>query len=128
EAIAQGKLLHVVMPDLKYAGGYAETLRIAQRMHHAGIAYSPHNPTGPVGTFASLHLCALAPNFLILERQVDSPARYGDIMVGSHPALVNGCYAIPERPGLGIELNPDVIAAHPYKTPASVALSDPRLG
>lgn len=127
EAIAHGKLLDVVMPDVKYAGGYAETLRIAERTAKAGIAYSPHNPTGPVCTFASLHLCALAPNFLILERQSETSI-YDDIIVGSHPSLVNGCYAIPERPGLGIDLNPEVITAHPYKPPSVESLSDPRLG
>ena len=122
-----GKLLDVVMPDVKYAGGYAETLRIAERAAKAGIAYSPHNPTGPVCTFASLHLCALAPNFLILERQSETSI-YDDIIVGSHPALVNGCYAIPEGPGLGIDLNPDVLSAHPYQPPSVESLSDPRLG
>ena len=98
-----------------------------ERTAKAGIAYSPHNPTGPVCTFASLHLCALAPNFLILERQSETSI-YDDIIVGSHPSLVNGCYAIPERPGLGIDLNPEVITAHPYKPPSVESLSDPRLG
>lgn len=69
EPIVRGRLLDVVMPDIKYAGGYGAMLEIARRTAQANIKLSPHNPTGPVCTLASLHVCAIAPNFLILERQ-----------------------------------------------------------
>lgn len=127
EPIAQGRLLDVVMPDVKYAGGYSGLLAIARRTAQAGIKFSPHNPTGPVCTLASLHVCALAANFLILERQTEGSV-YADIILGTHPAFENGHYRIPEGPGLGIDLNFDAIAARPYRKPAEEALSDPRLG
>jgi galactonate dehydratase len=127
EPIAQGKLLDVVMPDIKYSGGYAAMLRIAARVAQSGIHFSPHNPTGPVCTLGSLHVCSLVPNFLILERQSEGSV-YDRIIRGAHPAFRDGEYHLPEGPGLGIELDLDAVAEHPYKAPVKEALSDPRLG
>lgn len=126
--VAQGRLLDVVMPDIKYAGGYSEMLRIAELTARHGIAFSPHNPHAPVCTLASLHVCALAPNFLIMEHQLAESALYLDIMKGAHPPLVDGCYAVPETPGLGMELDDTVMRGHPYKALPASALRDPRLG
>jgi len=127
EPIAQGRLLDVVMPDIKYSGGYGAMGRIAARTAAAGIHFSPHNPTGPVCTMASLHACTVAPNFLILERQSEGTV-YEEIMTGSHPPFRNGEYQVPDAPGLGIELNLEAVAARPYRRPEREALSDPRLG
>lgn len=122
----EGGLLDVVMPDLKYAGGYAEILRIAELCERAGIAFSPHNPTGPVCTMASLHLCVVAPSFLILEHQIGESPLYHEVLRGGHPELVDGCFQLSNAPGLGIDLDEDVIRAHPYRPLSS--LRDPRLG
>ncbi len=122
----QGGLLDVVMPDVKYAGGYAEMLRIAELCERAGIGFSPHNPTGPVCTMASLHLCAVAPSFLILEHQVGESPLYFDIVRGSHPRVANGCFELTDETGLGIELDEEVMRAHPYRPLSSVR--DARLG
>lgn len=122
----EGGLYDVVMPDVKYAGGYAEMLRIAEHCQSAGIGFSPHNPTGPVCTMASLHLCAVAPGFVMLEHQVGESPLYYDILRGKHPAVENGCFEVPDAPGLGIALDEDVMRAHPYQALASVR--DPRLG
>ncbi len=127
EPIAQGHLLDVIMPDIKYCGGYRPMLHIANRAAQAGIRFSPHNPTGPVCTLGSLHICSVVPNFLILERQSEGAA-YDKIIQGTHPAFNKGEYGLPEGPGLGITLNLEEIAARPFKAPAMEALSDPRLG
>jgi galactonate dehydratase len=122
----EGGLLDIVMPDVKYAGGYAEMLRIAALCERAGVAFSPHNPTGPVCTMASLHVCALAPSFLILEHQVGESPLYYEVLRGGHPALVEGCFQLSNAPGLGIDLNVEVMRAHPYRPLSSVR--DRRLG
>jgi galactonate dehydratase len=114
------------MPDVKYAGGYAEILRIAELCERAGIAFSPHNPTGPVCTMASLHLCVVAPSFLILEHQIGESPLYYEVLRGGHPELVDGCFQLSNAPGIGIDLDEDVIRAHPYRPLSS--LRDPRLG
>ena len=127
-AIVENRLMNVIMPDVKYAGGYTEMLHIVELASQHGIAYSPHNPSGPLCTMATLHLCALAGNFLIMEHQLAESSVYLDIMKGEHPKLINGCYAVPDTPGVGMELNDDAIRAHPYKPLPASALRDPRLG
>ena len=127
EPIAKGKLLDVVMPDIKYAGGYSAMLRIAERVSRSDMLFSPHNPTGPVCTLGSLHVCALVPNFLILERQSEGSV-YDDIIVGKHPLFQDGQYGLPVGPGLGIELDLGAVKERPYRYPVKEALSDPRLG
>lgn len=122
----EGGLLDVVMPDVKYAGGYAEMLRIAALCERAGVAFSPHNPTGPVCTMASLHVCAAAPSFLILEHQVGESPLYYDVLRGDHPATIDGCVQVSDTPGLGIDLDEEVMRAHPYRPLSSVR--DQRLG
>jgi galactonate dehydratase len=122
------KLLAVVMPDIKYAGGYSEIMRICALTGSAGIEYSPHNPTSPLCTLASLHASAVAENFLIFEHQLAENERYNDIMIGRHPPLVDGCYTIPDAPGVGMKLNDEVARAHPWRPLASDMIRDPRLG
>lgn len=122
----EGGLLDVVMPDVKYAGGYAEMLRIAALCERAGVAFSPHNPTGPVCTVASVHLGAVAPAFLILEHQVGESPLYHQIVRRGHPVLRDGCFHVSDAPGLGLDLDEDIMQAHPYRPLSSVR--DPRLG
>lgn len=121
-------LLDVVMPDIKYAGGYAEMLKVAAlcARHHAG--FSPHNPSGPVCNMASIQLCAIAPAFLILEYQLAESPLYFDVAGGYQPEVVNGCFVVPDTPGIGIDLDDAVLQAHPYRALAANANLDPRLG
>lgn len=127
EALVSGKLLDVVMPDIKYTGGYSGMLAVAQRAQECGVKFSPHNPTGPVCNLGSLHACALAPNFLILERQSEGTV-YDEIVAGDHPRLINGSYAVPTAPGLGITLNEEAMRARPPVKPRGESTADPRLG
>ena len=121
-------LLDVVMPDIKYAGGYAEMLRIAERCAQRGVGFAPHNPTGPVCNLASMQLCAVAPGFLILEHQLAESPLFYDVVGGYRPRLVNGCFELPETPGLGISLDDAVLSRHPYRRLPANANLDERLG
>lgn len=124
----ESKLLDVIMPDVKYAGGYREMLSIAALCERTGTSFSPHNPTGPVCNLASMHLCSVAPAFLILEHQLAESPLYYEVVNGYRPRLVDGCFELPEAPGLGIELDDSVLEAHPYRPLAANANLDPRLG
>lgn len=102
---------HVAMPDVKHAGGLTECKRIASLAEVKQIPIAPHNPAGPVSTIASVHLAAATPNFLILEYpfgEVD----WRDQLVCPPERIENGFIAVPELPGLGIELDEDQLAAH----------------
>lgn len=122
------RLLDTVMPDVKYAGGYGEMLKIAGACKRHDIGFAPHNPTGPVCNLASMHLCAVAPSFLILEHQLAESDLYFEAVRGFRPRLLNGCFEIPSAPGLGVELDDAVFRAHPYRPLDPHANLDPRLG
>lgn len=121
-------LLDVVMPDVKYAGGYGEMLRIAARCAERGVHFAPHNPTGPVCNLASMQICAVAPAFLVLEHQLAESPLFYDVAGGYRPKLVNGCFELPDVPGIGIELDDAVLRAHPYRRLPANANLDERLG
>jgi galactonate dehydratase len=125
---AEAKMLDVVMPDVKYTGGYGEMLRIAADMQRAGVAFSPHNPSGPVCHLASLHVSAVADGFLILEHQLPESETYYTMVKGAHPRLVDGCYEVPQGPGLGVDLDDEVLREHPFRPLKGENVRDPRLG
>lgn len=121
-------LLDVVMPDVKYAGGYSEMLKIAENCAHHGVSFAPHNPTGPVCNLASMHICSVAPAFLILEHQLNESPVFFEVVKGYRPKLVNGCFELPDAPGIGVTLDDDVLRRNPYRRLPASANLDPRLG
>lgn len=100
-----------VMPDVKHCGGIAEGRRIAALAETVGIAVTPHNPAGPISTAASIHLCAVLPNFFRLEFQWDE-VEWRSQLVEPAETIVNGAFRLPTGPGLGLQLNATTLAAH----------------
>ena len=115
-----------IMPDVKYCGGPVEMLRIAEYANARGVGCSPHNPTGPVCTAASLHVALAAPAVDSLELQVGESELTREVVSGIEPSFVAGTFAAPEAPGWGVELDDAVLAAHPFR-PVPPGL-DERLG
>lgn len=103
-------------------------MRIAARCAKRGVHFSPHNPTGPVCNLASMHLCAVAPAFLMLEHQLAESPLFYEVAGGYWPKLVNGAFELPDAPGLGINLDDAVLARHPFRPLAANANLDERLG
>ena len=79
------------------------------------LEVAPHNVCGPVGTAANLHLAAVTPNHRVLEHFNDFADAWVHDLVDQPPRVsaVDGCFALPEQPGLGVRLDHDVAAAHP---------------
>ena len=109
--LCRERAVDVIMPDVKHCGGLLEARKIAAVAELDGIAVSPHNPSGPVATAASAQLCAGLPNFEILEMQWGEADWRGDL-VDPPERFENGSVAVPEGPGLGVELNAAVARAH----------------
>ena len=111
--LIQRQLVDVIQPDVCHCGGISELRRIAALAEMYAIQVAPHNPKGPVATAASIHVCAAIPNFLILEHAHLNPL-FDEVQV--EPIKMNaGHYDLPTAPGLGVDLNEEVIAAHPHK-------------
>ena len=94
----------VLMPDAKHAGGLEEIRRIAALAQTAGVEIAPHNPTGPVCHAHSVHLCAVIPNFLLLEVQFGETEAFFEMVEGESLRFVQGTAPLPQAPGLGIRL------------------------
>ncbi|MGN6759622.1 MAG: galactonate dehydratase [Thermomicrobiales bacterium] len=110
--LLEQQIVDIVQPDICHAGGILELRKIAALAETYYVKVAPHNPNGPVATAASVQLAATIPNFVILELALSQPQR--DLVQREGPVVTNGYIELSRRPGLGIELDHDVIAAHPY--------------
>ena len=105
----------VIQPDLTMMGGILETRKLASWAESYYVMVAPHNVGGPVSTAAALHLAAATPNFKILEHFNDFVDPFVSEAARGIPAVVDGAFPLPTAPGLGIEIDEEVIAAHPRK-------------
>ncbi|MFC6734561.1 mandelate racemase/muconate lactonizing enzyme family protein [Haladaptatus sp. GCM10025893] len=104
--------LDLAAPDVTECGGLSVLRKIAAVCDLYGVPMAPHNLASPVGTIAGVHFAASIPNFYSLEyRGGDAPWWDGTVVrTGeSGPILSEGSISLPEGPGLGIEVNPDVV-------------------
>lgn len=103
-----------IQPDISHAGGIMELKKIAAEAESRYIPFAPHNPSGPVANAATLQLAATCPNFEILEIMYSDVEWRSDVC---DEALEynDGYITIPDKPGLGIEIDENACAAHPYQ-------------
>jgi galactonate dehydratase len=95
----------VMMPDVKYCGGPREMLAIAADLARHGVAFSPHNPTGPICHAHSLHVCAALPQTDLLEHQFDETPMFASLVEGPLEKPINGNVTMPAiEAGLGVSL------------------------
>jgi D-arabinonate dehydratase len=109
ELIGRGAV-DIVQPDLAWSGGFSECRRIAAyaQAHHRMVA--PHAFAGAVNLVAALHFTASIPNGLVLEwDQNPNPIRDELLKEPLRLEPDDGTVKVPERPGLGIELNPAAV-------------------
>ncbi len=105
----------IIHPDLASSGGLLETKRIADYAEEFGIAMAMHQAGTPVSFMACVHCAAASQNFLALEHHsVDIPWWESLVKtVGGFKMIDKGFATVPlTAPGLGIELNEDVVKKH----------------
>ena len=86
----------------------------------------PHNPLGPVCTAASVHMGAAVPNWAWLEdRGADLGRLYSDELFPVQPKLDGVSYPVPDTPGLGVEIDLDVVNELPVSHWESPHLTRP---
>ena len=101
----------VVHIDIPKSGGLLESKRIHDLADNYYIWTAAHNPASPVGTIASCHAAASMRTFRVheLARYIDW---WQDLVIHDGPIIENGYHTIRDKPGYGIELNPDVAKEH----------------
>ncbi len=107
------RAISVCHPDLATSGGILETKRIGDVAQEYGISMALHMAGTPVSTMAAAHCAAATENFIGLEHHFTDVPFWSDLVTGvPSPIIQNGYIAVPEAPGLGIDLNEDVVREH----------------
>ena len=106
--------LDVYLPDIRYVGGITGMMKVNALLEAYDVLISPHNMCSVITCAASLHTAAAMKNFMHLEyHPAEAPwlrefsDRYWDVE--------NGTCTVPEGPGLGVNLNLDMLKEHPYE-------------
>ena len=111
--LIEGRAVDIIQPDLLTAGGMLETKRIADYAERFGIPTVLHCASSPIGYMANLHCAAAIPSFVALENHALDLPFWKDLVTGlPDPWLEDGYIAVPEEPGLGIDLDYEGIAAN----------------
>jgi galactonate dehydratase len=114
----------VIQMDLAHCGGLAAGKKIAALAAIQDLQVAPHCSIGPVALAAALHFDVSTPNFMIQEGfgEFDVPWR-NDLVHGWNPVR-GGEFVLGDQPGLGLELDEQAIADHPYVQNAFPSLWD----
>lgn len=108
ELIERGHV-DVVQPDVTRCGGITECLRIAELAGSYGVQTVPHAWKSGIIKAASLHVNAVLPEALYQEYCVAETPINTALTVQRLPLEPDGCIAVPQGPGLGVELDPEVL-------------------
>jgi galactonate dehydratase len=114
--LAMGGGVNIFQPEPMSLGGIGPSLQVAAIANGHGSYIAPHQSGGPVATAVCLQLAAAVPNFLIQEHFDAFNDPWTLDLVTWHPSIdpVNGHLSLPDAPGLGIDLNLEVIGRHPF--------------
>jgi galactonate dehydratase len=106
----------IIQTDITHFGGILNTKKLAAWANNYYILIAPHNVGGPASTAAALHLGACTTNFKIQEYFNDFAEAFVKDAASGLPEVIDGYFTLSDRPGLGLTLNEDVIAAHPQRS------------
>jgi L-alanine-DL-glutamate epimerase-like enolase superfamily enzyme len=98
----------IVQPDVTKVGGISEERQIARMAQDHGIKFVPHGWNTAVGVAADLQLASAVPGTDLIEYKTGS-AYVDDIVVGGWTLDAEGMLEIPDAPGLGITIDPEVL-------------------
>ena len=98
----------IIMPDIQKTGGLSESRKIANLAEAYYIPFAPHCVVSPVGTMASAHVCASVPNFLVCEWHWINHTDLWKSWVKEGEIIEKGFITVPDRPGIGVEMNDEV--------------------
>ena len=105
----------LVQPGVSRAGGFTELMRIAEMCEMHGAQLVPHSFATGITDAANFHLQAASLTVPMVEFRSSrlGPSRLRTELVSPpEPAIVDGYAELPTGPGLGLELNEDLVAAH----------------
>ncbi|QIP17265.1 mandelate racemase/muconate lactonizing enzyme family protein [Spirosoma aureum] len=106
--LIDAKAIDMIHPDLASSGGLLETKKIGDYAEEKGIPMAMHFAGSPISMMANVHCAAATENFVALEHHGVDVAGWEDLITGMKPIVEKGFVRVPEKPGLGVELNEEV--------------------
>ncbi len=114
----------VVQPDLAHCGGLRVGKKIAALCAAHDLRLAPHCSIGPVALAAAVHFGWSTPEVAIQENFADFDVPWRRDLVSGWNPVQRGEFSLPDRPGLGLELNVEECAKHPYRKNSFPSLWD----
>ena len=102
----------ILHPDLRNSGGFLETKRIADMADVFGLPMATHNTGSQLNTWATCQWAGSIRDFMACETVTGKGDWMDQVLVVDGPYIQDGFIGITEKPGLGVDLNPDVVKAH----------------
>lgn len=102
----------ILHPDLRNSGGFLETKRIADMADVWGLPMANHNTGSQVNTWATIQWAASIRDYLACETVTGKGDWMDKVLLLDGEYIQDGFIRLPGKPGLGIDLNPDVVKAH----------------
>ncbi|MFY0650705.1 MAG: mandelate racemase/muconate lactonizing enzyme family protein [Cyclobacteriaceae bacterium] len=116
EELITTRSVDIVHPDPNTAGGILETKRIGDFASRHGIGFMHHHAAGPVSFLGSVHSAAATENFMWLEHHAVDKKDWENLVTGfDGPIVKDGYVTVPEKPGIGVELNEDMVKKYLIK-------------
>jgi L-alanine-DL-glutamate epimerase-like enolase superfamily enzyme len=113
DAMIDGQAVDIIHPDPGTSGGCIETKRIADYAIKNGVRTAIHMAGGPVNSMATVHMAAVLEDFLAMENHAVDMPWWDDLVNGPEKPIVNKGYVkVPDAPGIGVELNEEVVKKH----------------
>src|SRR5215510_6764118 len=102
----------IVQLDVRNTGGLLESKKIADLAHTFNLPMTAHNTGSLVCVMATAQWAASVRDFIAAESVLGKGDWMDNIVQREGPLYKNGYYTLPDKPGLGIELNRDIVEAH----------------
>lgn len=102
----------IIHPDLATSGGLLETKKIGDYAEEKGVAMAMHFAGTPISFMANVHCAAATQNVMALEHHSIDVDYWTSLVKTKGPMIEKGFANVPEAPGLGIELNDEVVKKH----------------
>lgn len=110
--LVDNRAVDIVHPDLATAGGILETKKIGDYAEENGVAMAMHFAGTPISFMANVHCAAATQNFTALEHHSVDLDYWSDLVTTKKPVFEKGFAIVPDEPGLGVELNEEVVKQH----------------
>jgi galactonate dehydratase len=109
--VLENRLADYIMPDVTWTGGITELKKISALCEAYYVPVSPHDASGPINVVAGAQVMMTVPNFYKLETSEWNLGKY-DPMIETPLDNSGGSLKLPRKPGLGVEMNRDYLAAN----------------